>query len=323
MRAARPLVYRRRASPLHAARATVAAAYGAALATAALIVGHPLLLAGLLCAVLGAAAGAGVGREIVRAAGPVALSIALVSVLVNVLVDRNGLTVFARLGDWGVLGQENLTLEAVVYGLVIALRMLVVALACVLVLCAADFDELLFAVRRVSPRSALTAALSTRLVPVLAADARRLAEAQRCRPDGGARGARGTLAVVRASVSGALERSLDLAAVLEMRGYGAHGRAAPEGRGARGAARGRETRAPRRPPKAHPIRRPPSRHDLAFAASALALLALALAPLLAGLPAFRAYPLVRAPLTPAWIALTLLAPLLALAPFADRRGIEP
>lgn len=312
MRAARPLVYRRRASPLHAARAIVAAAYGAALATAALIVGHPLLLAGLLCAVLGAAAGAGVGREIVRAAGPVALSIALVSVLVNVLVDRNGLTVFARLGDWGVLGQENLTLEAVVYGLVIALRMLVVALACLLVLCAADFDELLFAARRVSPRSAITAALSTRLVPVLAADARRLAEAQRCRPDGGARGARGTLAVVRASVSGALERSLDLAAVLEMRGYGAHGR--PEAHG-RAEARGRA--------EAHPIRRPPSRHDLAFAASAVALLALALAPLLAGLPAFRAYPLVRAPVTPAWIALTLLAPLLALAPFAGRRGIEP
>src|SRR6202007_3154255 len=101
----------------------------------------------------------------------------VLTVLVNVLVNREGLTVFARLGDWGVLGQVDLPVEAVVYGLVFACR---------LVLCAADPDQLLFALRRISPRSALTAALATRLVPVLGEDARRLAEAQRCRPDGGA-----------------------------------------------------------------------------------------------------------------------------------------
>ena len=63
--------------------------------------------------------------------------------LVNVLVSREGLTVFARLGDWGVLGQVNLTVEAVVYGLVLALRLLVVTLACLLIVCAANPDELL------------------------------------------------------------------------------------------------------------------------------------------------------------------------------------
>ena len=35
-----------------------------------------------------------------------------------------------RLGDWGVLGQMNLTVEAVVFGLVFAMRLLIVALAC-------------------------------------------------------------------------------------------------------------------------------------------------------------------------------------------------
>jgi energy-coupling factor transport system permease protein len=295
---ARPLAYRRRASPLHAARATVAGLYGASLATAALIAQHPLLLVGLLCAVLGAAAAAGVGREIARAAARAALPIALMSVLVNVLVSRGGLTVFARLGDWGVLGQMNLTAEAVVYGLVFALRLLVVTLACLLVVCAADPDELLFAARRISPRSALTAALATRLVPVLGADARRLAEAQRCRPGGGLRGTQAKLAILRATVSGAIERSLDVAAVLEMRGYGAAGRA----------------------PRA---RRPLSRHDIAFAAAALGVLAVALTSQAGGLAAFHAYPLVHLPLTPAWIACAVLAPVLALAPFADRRGIDP
>jgi energy-coupling factor transport system permease protein len=293
-----PLAYRRRASPLHAARASVAAAYGAALATAALIAQHPLLLGGLLCAVLAAAAASGVGRELARAALTAALPIALLSVLVNVLVSRGGLTVFARLGDWGVLGQVNLTLEAVVYGLVFALRLLVVTLACLLVVCTADPDELLFAVRRISPRSALTAALATRMIPVLGEDARRLAEAQRCRPDGGARGARAKLAVLRACVSGALERSLDVAAVLEMRGYGAPGR----GRAARRAL---------------------SRHDLAFAAAGTCVLALAIGASLSPTAAFHSYPLVSLALSPAWIAFALASVLVALAPFADRRGIEP
>ena len=159
--------------------------------------------------------------------------------LVNVLVNRDGLTVFARLGDWGVLGQVDLTLEAVVYGLVVGLRMLVVTLACLLVVCAADPDELLLAFRRISPHSALTATIATRMVPLLAHDARRLAEAQRCRPDGGARrcGARWRSCGDRRR---ALDRSLDVAAVLEMRGYGGAGR-------------------PRAPARV-------SRHDLAFAA---------------------------------------------------------
>jgi energy-coupling factor transport system permease protein len=294
----RPIAYRRRASPLHAARASIAAAYGVAIASAALISEHPLLLGALLCAVLAAGLAAGIGRELARAALTAALPLAVLSVLVNVLVSRGGLTVFARLGDWGVLGQVNLTVEAVVYGLVFALRLLVVTLACLMVFCAADPDELLFAARRISPRSALTAALATRLLPVLGQDARRLAEAQRCRPDGGARGLRGRLAILQATVGGALERSLDVAAVLEMRGYGARGRV----------------------PAA---RRALSRHDLAFAASAAAILAIALVAALGDLAPFHAYPLVSLPLGLGWLALSLLLLLVAGLPFADRRGIEP
>ena len=297
--------YRRRASPLHAARATVVAAYAAAIALSALLLENPLLLGALLAAVLLAAAGAGVGAQLLRASRWTMLPVLISTVLLNVLVSRNGLTVFARLGDWGALGQMNLTVEAVVYGLVFGLRLLVVTLACLLAVCAADPDELLFAVRRISPSSALTAALATRLVPVLAQDARRLAEAQRCRPDGGARGARGRLAVLRATIAGALDRSLDVAAVLEMRGYGA-------ARMPRGESRGRVGRRRRR-----------SRHDLAFAASALALPALALLGRTSGAAAFSAYPLVSIAAGAGTLALGGVLIAVALVPFADRRGIEP
>ncbi len=292
------IAYRRRASPLHAARAPVAAAYAASLATSALIVENPLLLGALLIAVLAAATAAGVARQLLGAIWATTLPVVLLIVAVNVLVSRGGLTVFARLGDWGVLGQVNLTVEAVVYGLVVALRLLVVALACLLAVCCADPDDLLLAFRRVSPHSALTATLATRLIPVIGADARRLAQAQRCRPDGGARGARGKLAVVRATVGGALDRSLDVAAVLEMRGYGAR-------------------RAVRR------VRRPLSRHDLAFAVSAAAVLGVSLFVALGDSAPFQVYPLVSLPLEPAVFVLAAATLLLALAPFANRRGIEP
>jgi energy-coupling factor transport system permease protein len=292
------IAYRPRASPLHAARAPVAAAYGLALASAALIVANPVLLGALLLATLGAATGAGIARELSATMRATAVPIVLLTVLVNAVVSRGGLTVFARLGYWGPLGQVNLTVEAVAYGAVIALRLLVVLLACTLVVCAANPDELLRSCRRVLPGSALTAVLCTRLIPVLGADARRLGEAQRCRPDGGARGARGTLAILRATVGGALDRSLDVAAVLEMRGYGGSGRAAPAGRAW-------------------------SRHDLGFAAAAAGIVGLAAIVAVSGATPFEAYPLVRLPWTPLVLALAVCLPLIALAPFLDRRGIEP
>ncbi len=292
------IAYRRRASALHATRAPIAAAYGAALAGSALIVENPVLLGALLVAVLLAASAAQVGRQILAAVRVTALPVVAMIVLVNVLDNRGGLTVFARLGDWGVLGQVNLTVEAVVYGLVIALRLLVVMLACLLVVCAADPDELLLAFRRISPRSALTATLATRLIPVLGKDAARLAEAQRCRPDGGAQGVRGRLEILRATVGGALDRSLDVAAVLEMRGYGARGRI----------------------PAA---RRALSRHDLAFAAAAVVALGLSLLALLDGAGSFQEFPLVHFTLTSWTFVLAGLVLAVALAPFLDRRGIEP
>jgi energy-coupling factor transport system permease protein len=296
--ATRLLVYRRRASPLHATRATVVAAYGGALALAALLTEHPLLLAVLLVSVLAAGAGAGVGGRMLAVARSTVLPVLVLTVLVNVLVSRNGLTVFARLGDWGVLGQVNLTLEAVVYGCVFALRLIVVALACLLVVCAADPDELLIAMRRVSPRSALTAALSTRLVGVLGADAQRLAEAQQARPGVAASGARARLAILRATVAGALDRSLDVAAVLEMRGYGA-------------ARRGPRSRPPR------------SRHDIAFALASTGILAVAVLTLATGGAGFDAYPRLHGSFSAATVAAAVGLPVIALLPFADRRGVEP
>lgn len=278
--------YLRRASPLHAARAGVGAAYCAALVLAALVIADPLVLGVLALAVIVAGVAAGVGGRVARSlylSAPMAVLI----VAVNALVSREGLTVIARLGDAGPLGQLDITLEAVAYGAKEALVLVVIIAACALASAAVDPDELLRSLRRVSFRSALTATLATRMVPLLALDARRLGEAQRCRPNPG-----GRLAVMRAITANALDRSLDIAATLEVRGYGS-------------------ARRPRRAP------RPWSRHDLAFAASAVAIAALAIA-----LPApFTFYPSIHGGYgAGVWVLAGTLT-LAVLAPFAQRRGI--
>ena len=63
---ARVMIYRRRASPLHAARAAVAIAWCAALAVAALIESNPVVLGAVTLSVVLAGALAGVGRELRR-----------------------------------------------------------------------------------------------------------------------------------------------------------------------------------------------------------------------------------------------------------------
>jgi energy-coupling factor transport system permease protein len=308
MRSPSSLLYRPLASPLHATRAGVAALWALALITAALVLYHPLALAALMLAILGAARGAGVGSELARALRT-ALIIALPIVLINVLVSREGLTVFARLGDLGPFGQGDLTVEALVYGAVIALKVTVLVLVTALVSLAIDPDALLRICRRLSFRSALTASLAVRMIPLLAADAQRLADAQRTRPAvtgdrgrtarraGSVHAARARVALLGAVLASSLDRAMDVAATLEVRGFAA----AP--------------RAPR-------LQRPWSRHDLAFAASAVASLALALLGRLTGVASFTAYPLLHLPLSAGLLVLSAALVLAVLLPFADRRGIE-
>lgn len=286
------MLYRRRPTPLHTARASTGAAWCGSLLLAILFARGPLTLALLGLAVFGAAALAHTLRPVVRAA-LLMLPIALLFALISALVARQGLTVIARIGDLGPFGQGDITLEAVVYGLLFASRLVLLTAASVLLAACIDPDALLRAAGRRSLRSALGATLALRLVPALAADARRFDEARRLRPVP-ARG--GRVAVLRAVTGGALDRALDVATTLELRGFG--GEAARRWRPAE----------------------PRSRQDLAFAASALALVALTALSRATGLGAFTAYPQLSGAVAGQLVIGTSVA-LAALAPFAVRRGV--
>jgi energy-coupling factor transport system permease protein len=284
--------FRRRTSPLHGARAAVGVIYCVSLALAALLVSAPLALCALIAAVLGAGAAAGVGCEL-RRAGRLALVLGASVMAINALVSREGVTVIWRLGELPVLGRIDVTLEATAYGAILGLRAVVLLLCGALYTAAIDPDEVLRMLRRVSFRSALTATLATRMVPILARDARRLADAQRCRP--GPPPSR--LAVMRAATAGLLERALDVAAALEVRGYALG----------------------RRPPRR---RVPWSRQDLAFAAATAGVLGWAIAVRATGLEPFQAYPTLRAPLGPTQVVVAAAVAAAALTPFTARRGME-
>ena len=206
-----------------------------------------------------------------------------------------------RLGEVPPFGQLDLTLEALVYGAVLGARLLLVVGCFALLAAAVDPDALLRAFRRVSFRSALAAALAVRLVPVLARDARRMADAQRSRGGGtaAAGGRRARVAVLAAVTTSALDRALDVAATLEVRGYAA-------------------------PSAARRVRsgEPWSRHDLAFAASAAAVVALVVAARIAGWASFTAYPALHVAGSEATWGLAAALVLVVLLPFADRRGVR-
>ncbi len=293
--------YLRTGSALHAARTGVGIAYCCALAVPAFLFESPIVLTASLAALIATAHRARVGRELGRAAA-LAVPLAMLVVVVNPLVSQQGLTVIFQGPIVPVLGNVDVTLEALVYGAVAGLRVLVVVLAFALYSACVDPDRVLRLAGRVAPRSALTASLATRSVPLLARDGRRLAEAYALRA--GTHDAVGwrerltrAATLTRALGAGALERSVELAAALEVRGYGALGRFPPS-------------------------HVPWSRQDRSFGLAALTLMVACTAAAFAGLGSFHPYPLLSIGAGPADIAFAAVIPVLALMPFNQRRRMR-
>jgi energy-coupling factor transport system permease protein len=279
--------YRSRPSALHSARAPIGAAFCCSFALVGALYRNPLILAAALGGILAAGIAAGVGREVARSL-KLALPFALLVALVNALVYQGGDTILIR-GDHFLGRRWDITLEATAEGFMMGMRIVVLVAALGGLLSAAvDPDELLKAMRRWSYRSALTAALATRLVPVLARDATRMSDAARCRPE-----PPGRLAVSRAALAGALDRAVDVAAALEVRGYALAGRPARR-------------------------RRPLSRHDQRIGAAALFVAVVAVAGAVGGVGHVEAYPTLDVELGPAELALAGALVIAGAAPLAGR-----
>ena len=159
-------------SPLHATRASVGAAWCLALAAVPLCCEHPAVLVAVLAVEVVAVRAAGMGAQL-RQVVVWGVPFALVVVVINALVSRDGATVVVRGPSLPWPGQLDITAEAIAYGGVLGLRILAIFGTAVFFAAAVDADELLRALRRVSVRSGVTAALGMRLFGVLRRDAQR------------------------------------------------------------------------------------------------------------------------------------------------------
>jgi energy-coupling factor transport system permease protein len=236
---------------------------------AALVTGPPLLAAIAAWSPLWLAA-ATIGAALLLSAAPpprrlyavTAIGSGLVVFALNPFVSVQGLTVLWQ-GPHIPILDTQITVEEVAYGAGAGMRVAASALAVAAFVRLADPDLLLRACSRVAPRSAMIAALATRMLPALERDAAGIVTAARTRAArmSAPRTAAGLLGPLLAS---SLERSLSVAEAMEARGYGGPGR----------------TRAPARPLTGR---------EWAIAAVGTSALALVTAALIGGATAFRYY----------------------------------
>ena len=201
---------------------------------AALVTGAPLLAAIAAWSPLWLAA-ATAGAALLLAAAPpprrlyavTAIGSGLIVFAINPFVSVQGLTVLWQ-GPHIPILDTQITVEELAYGAGAGMRVAASALAVAAFVRLADADLLLRATARVAPRSAMIAALATRMVPALERDAAGIVTAARTRAAriSKPRTAAGLLGPLLAS---SLERSLSVAEAMEARGYGSSGRTrAPE-----------------------------------------------------------------------------------------------
>lgn len=298
-----PFAYTPRPGPLQAASPAAAVAYLGALVAIAFLYSNPVVLAAVGAGALLAGTIAG-ARAAVRAALRMGLTLALLIVAVNALVVDRGETVLARLGEWPLLGRVDVTGEAIAAGATIGLRAVVAMVAFAVYSACVDPDRVLRALRPLAGRSALTATLISRLVPVAAADAARLRDAGGLR--GPAAAPLGRAALARRLLAGSLDRAVDVAATLELRGYGLEpATSRPANRRAAGG-----------PCVGCADCR--SRYDTRFYAVATAILVAAAAGKLLGADGFSAYPTVEVAITPATLVVSAVAIAAGLAPLRRR-----
>ncbi|MGH2906506.1 MAG: energy-coupling factor transporter transmembrane component T family protein [Solirubrobacterales bacterium] len=206
--------YRPRGGVLQQARATVVVGWCLALGLVLALYENPLVIAAVFaltilmawrCRVLGEVT---IGLAI---SAPIALLIGMV----NPIATQEGLTVLVAGIHLPLLGTIDITREAVVYGAILGFRSLAIFAVCALYVATVDPDTLLRVLRRFSVRSAITASLAVRFVPLLAKDGANLAIARECRPGSPP----ATAAVVRSAFARSLDRATDSAVALETRGY--------------------------------------------------------------------------------------------------------
>jgi len=193
----------------------------------ALIFNHPVYLLLLFLASLPLTAAARIWREW-SSFMKFTLYLSLMIIAFNIIINQNGMNVLWQAPfRLPVLGTPAVTLEALVYGISMSLRLMAIISAFVLLTLTVHPDDIMQVLLKIKIpyKSVLVTSLSTRFVPALIDDAERISDIQRTRGLELDRGnmrqrIRNRTAVIIPLLCNSLDRTVQIAEAMEARAFG-------------------------------------------------------------------------------------------------------
>ncbi|MDY6908199.1 MAG: energy-coupling factor transporter transmembrane component T [Chloroflexota bacterium] len=221
------LRYRDRGTALHRQNPLCMLAWAASLLVLALMLDSPLFLLLLVLATLPLVAAGRVWREwasFMRFAPYMCVAI----IAINALVSYHGTHVLLQAPfSVPVMGTPTITLEALAYGAAMCLRLVAIVSAFAILTFTVHPDDMMLSAMKVRLpyKSVLVTSLSTRFIPTLMDDARRITDVQRSRGlelDRGRlpRRVRNGMSVIIPLLSNSLDRTVQVAEAMEARAFG-------------------------------------------------------------------------------------------------------
>ena len=219
--------YQNRNTPVHRLNPFPKLGWIISILILALVLDSPLFLLLLFLSTLPLVRAGRVGAEW-RAFMKLALYLSGAIILINALVSSHGTHVLFEIpGHLPLLGAPVITLEAIIYGVAMSLRLLAIISAFALLTLTVNPDDMMLAMikMRLPYKSVLVTSLSTRFMPTLLDDVDRITDVQRAR---GLELDKGKLrhriksraSIVTALLSNSLDRAVQVAEAMESRAFG-------------------------------------------------------------------------------------------------------
>ncbi|MDD5486134.1 MAG: energy-coupling factor transporter transmembrane component T [Dehalococcoidales bacterium] len=223
--------YQEASTRVHQLNPVVKLVWAGVVVLIAMLVEHPVVLSLLFLSTLPAVASARIWKQwamIIQ----FALWMGILVVIINCLAGAGGNHILWQSGfRLPVLGRIEITLEAILFGLFMTVRLMAIISAFSVITLTIRPDDLLSALleMRLPYKTAMMTALSIRFVPVLFEDASRIINAQRSRGLEMNKGSKlkrlkNRSMILPVLLSSSLERTIQLAEAMEARAFGSSGK---------------------------------------------------------------------------------------------------
>lgn len=219
--------YRDKGTPIHRLNPFPKLGWITSVIVLSLVLDNPLFLLAVFLSTLPLVKAARVGSEWLSAMR-LALYLSAAVILINALVSSHGTHILYQAPfHLPLVGAPVITLEAIIYGAVMSLRLLAIISAFAILTFTVNPDDMMLAMikMRLPYKSVLVATLSARFIPTLLDDVARITDVQRSRGlelDRGrlTRRIKSRTSIVTALLSNSLDRAVQVAEAMESRAFG-------------------------------------------------------------------------------------------------------